>query len=87
MRYTLLGYKNQKGNFTDKDTGVVVPYDNVLLHCKASSFDNDFIGEETCIIKVKRQFIAENLVVGGCIDVEFVPRGGKCVPCGVYNVE
>lgn len=90
MRYKLVGYKVSKGEFVDTETGAVIGYDNVNLHCIGQSFDDKHVGEEVSCIKIKSKFVdIEKLdfYIGEEIDVEFVPRGGKCVPCAVYLAE
>lgn len=90
MRYELVGYKVSKGSFVDTDTGSVIDYDNVNLHCVGESFYDSHNGYEVSVIKVKSKFVDIDTLcdlVGRQIDIEFVPRGGKCVPCGVYPVE
>lgn len=87
MRYKLVGYKVSKGEFVDTQTGAVIGYDNVNLHCVSESFDDSHVGQEASVIKIKSKFVdisTLNSALGEFIDVEFVPRGGKCVPCAVY---
>ena len=90
MRYKLVGYKVSKGQFVDTETGAVIGYDNVNLHCIGQSFDDKHVGDEVSCIKIKSKFVDTELLdcsIGNEIDVEFVPRGGKCVPCAVHFVD
>ena len=68
MLLKVVGLENRKGEFTDKETGAVVPYDNVLLHCvnvDPSPFQKIGLicGTRVCEIKLKNKF-SELVYVG-----------------------
>lgn len=61
MLLKIVGLETRKGEFTDKETGVLVPYDNVLVH--AVNVDpSPFIrlgmiaGSRVCEVKLKNKF-------------------------------
>lgn len=85
-----LEYKN--GDFTD-DSGKVVRYDNVVLHCTVSlPPDDNVVGLQTSQVKLKRSQLEYFLngpfrpddVVGHELQLEYTPLNGKPVLTGVH---
>lgn len=68
MLLKVVGLENRNGKFTDKETGVEIPYDNVLLHCvnvDPSPFHKIGLicGTRVCEVKLKNRF-SELVYVG-----------------------
>ena len=61
MLLKVVGLENRKGEYPDKETGVLVPYDNILLHCvnvdPAPIQKIGLIcGNRVCEVKLKNKF-------------------------------
>ena len=61
MLLKVIGIEQRKGEFTDKETGELVPYDNVILHCvnvDPSPFQKIgmICGSRVCDVKAKNKF-------------------------------
>lgn len=68
MLLKVVGVESRKGEFTDKETGQLVPYDNVIVHAinvDTSPFQKIGMigGSRVCDVKVKNKF--EELVYVG----------------------
>lgn len=68
MLLKVVGVESRKGEFTDKETGQLVPYDNVIIHAinvDTSPFQKIgmIAGTRVCDVKVKNKF--EELVYVG----------------------
>lgn len=61
MLLKVVGIENKKGEFTDKETGQLVPYDNIIVHAvnvDPSPFQKIGMmgGQRVCDVKVKNKF-------------------------------
>lgn len=61
MLLKVVGIENKKGEFTDKETGALVPYDNIVVHAvnvDPSPFQKIGMlgGSRVCDVKVKNKF-------------------------------
>lgn len=61
MLLKVVGVESRKGEFTDKETGALVPYDNVIVHTvnvDTSPFQKIGLigGNRVCEVKVKNKF-------------------------------
>ena len=69
MLLKVVGVESRKGEFTDKETGALVPYDNVIVHAlnvDTSPFQKIGLigGNRVCEVKLKNKF-GELVYVGG----------------------
>lgn len=68
MLLKVVGLERRNGEFTDKETGAQIPYDNILLHCvnvDPSPFQKIGLisGTRVCEVKLKNKF-SELVYVG-----------------------
>lgn len=61
MQLKVVGIESRKGEFTDKETGALVPYDNIIVHAinvDPSPFQKIGMigGTRVCDVKVKNKF-------------------------------
>lgn len=61
MLLKVVGVEKRSGEFTDKETGALIPYDNVVLHClnvDPSPFQKIgmLCGKRVCDVKAKNKF-------------------------------
>lgn len=61
MLLKIIGIESKKGEFTDKETGALVPYDNIVVHTvnvDPSPFQKIGMvaGNRVCDVKVKNKF-------------------------------
>lgn len=75
-----LGYELKKGDFTNSETGEVIAYDNVTLHC-VSDEDSMVDGCSCYSLKVKRKFFPDSFnfkeIIGSLLNLGYVVRNNK----------
>lgn len=57
MKAFVHGVSLRKGEFTRRETGEVIPYDNVIFHVSFPSTDPLIYGDEVLQIKMKRSLV------------------------------
>lgn len=88
MIYTILGVTFKKGTFTDKTSGEVKPYDNVIFNCCFEPIDEHTEGKSVAEIKIKRRFLEKSdgeliKLIGSNVDFELTPYGNSFVYTGI----
>lgn len=57
MKIKVIGINTSKGSFTDKDSGQVIEFDNLIFFGERAPIDNYTIGNSIEIIKIKRSLV------------------------------
>lgn len=88
MKYRVHGIRFAKGNFTDRGSGVVIEYDNIVFNCTHPSTDDQTVGDSVIEVKIKRSLIGASdhelkQLIGKDVIFDIMPtRGGKAVYTG-----
>ena len=69
MDYKLIGFRRQKGTFTNQETGQVIDYDNVIFQAVHKPIAPGVIGEQCSDFKVPARFLEDRLK-GDCIELK-----------------
>lgn len=57
MKYRVHGLRFAKGNFTDRSTGAVIDYDNIVFNCTHPATDDQTVGDSVIEVKIKRSLL------------------------------
>lgn len=92
MIYKIQGIRFAKGEFTDRQTGSVIEYDNIVFNCTYPAVDDYTVGDSVIEVKIKRSLLKANdnelrTLVGEEVMFDMMPtRNGKAVYTGYQIV-
>lgn len=88
MKYKVHGIRFAKGNFTDRSTGSVIDYDNIVFNCTHPTTDDQTVGDSVIEVKIKRSLLPASdselkQLIGKDVIFEIQPtRNGRVVYTG-----
>lgn len=80
MTYNLIGFRHVFGEFTNKESGEVIPYDNMVFQVSHKPIAEECYGEQVSEIKIQTKYIDDPVSVletfiGKKVVFDFVPAG------------
>lgn len=93
MNYKVHGIRFAKGDFTDRQTGSVIAYDNVVFNCTYPAVDDYTLGDSVIEVKIKRLLLPGSdqdlkQLIGKEVIFNIMPtRNGKAVYTGYQVVK